>query len=99
MTLSLWSSLPAPVKASSLLLLRCTLGFCVVWGGSVQAAVQMRVAIAAAQAQVSLGSSTAAVVKNSQGQSLGQIPQGQSLTVTSDHDQLHLGRSRGRLFG
>ncbi|XGB41464.1 MAG: SpoIID/LytB domain-containing protein [Nodosilinea sp. LVE1205-7] len=96
MTLSLWSSLPAPVKASSLLLLRCTLGFCVVWGGSVQAAVQMRVAIAAAQAQVSLGSSTAAVVKNSQGQSLGQIPQGQSLTVTSDHDQLHLGAFQGQ---
>lgn len=84
------------MQAASLVLLRWVIGFGVLWAGSVQAAVQLRVAIATGQAQVLLGSSTAAAVKTLQGQSLGQIPQGQSLTVTSDHDQLHLGAFQGQ---
>lgn len=83
-----------------LTLFKISLGLSLSWlvALPVQAAVEMRVAVAEARDQVAVGSSTPAVVKTMAGQSVGQIPQGQAVMVTTEGGALKLANWRDQAF-
>ncbi|NJL49640.1 MAG: SpoIID/LytB domain-containing protein [Leptolyngbyaceae cyanobacterium SM2_5_2] len=64
----------------------------------VQAAVEMRVAVAERLDRLAVGSSTTAIVKDAGGQGVGQLPQGRSVTVSAEGRALRLADWRGQAF-
>lgn len=83
-----------------LTLFKISLGLSLWWlvALPVQAAVEMRVAVAEGRDQVAVGSSTPALVKTVAGQSVGQIPQGRAVTVTTEGGALKLADWRDQAF-
>jgi stage II sporulation protein D len=82
-------------------LFKYSLGLSLLWwmvALPVQAAVEMRVAVAERLDRLAVGSSTTAVVKNGAGQGIGQIPQGRSVMVTTEGGALRLADWQGQAF-
>jgi stage II sporulation protein D len=82
-------------------LFKYSLGLSLLWwlvALPVQAAVEMRVAVAERRDRVAVGSSTTAIVKNTAGQGIGQIPQGRSVVVTPEGGAIRLADWRGQAF-
>ncbi|MEB3290968.1 MAG: SpoIID/LytB domain-containing protein [Leptolyngbya sp.] len=83
-----------------LTLFKVSLGLSLWWlvALPVQAAVEMRVAVAEGRDRVAVGSSTPALVKTVAGQSVGQIPQGQAVTITTEGNNLKLADWQNQAF-